>query len=192
MVLKASTMLPLGTPLPHFELPDVCSGQKISPESFAGKHALLVMFICRHCPYAIHVQEELPKLGRDYHQKSVGIVAISSNDIETYPQDAPPRLKEMAEALHLPFPYCYDESQEVAKAFTAACTPDFFVFDDERKLVYRGQLDDSRPGNGKPVTGRDVRMALEAVLNGRPVPGTQIPSAGCNIKWKPGNEPDYW
>ena len=191
MALKVSTMLPLGTPLPHFELPDVRTGHVISPESFAGKHAFLVMCICRHCPYVVHVQEELSKLGRDYQGKSIGIVAISSNDVKNYPHDSPVRLKEMAEELDFRFPYCYDESQEIAKAFTAACTPDFFVFNEERKLVYRGQLDDSRPGNGKPVTGRDLRTALDAVLGGKPVPMVQKPSAGCNIKWKAGNEPDY-
>ena len=192
MVLKVSTMLPLGTPLPHFELSDVRTGHLISPESFVGKPVILVMCICRHCPYVIHVQEELAKLGRDYQKKNVGILAMSSNDVKNYPQDSPARLKEMAEELDLPFPYCFDESQEVAKALTAACTPDFFVFNEERKLVYRGQLDDSRPGNGKPVTGRDLRTALDAVLGGKPVPIVQNPSAGCNIKWKSGNEPDYW
>lgn len=192
MVLKASTMLPLGTSLPHFALPDVRTGHDIFPDFFAGKRALLVMFICRHCPYVIHVQEELANFGRDYQEKPVGIVAISSNDVKQYPQDAPARLKEMAEELDFSFPYCYDESQDVAKAFTAACTPDFFVFNEDRKLVYRGQLDDSRPGNGKPVTGRDLRLALDAVLDGKPVPVVQTPSAGCNIKWKRGKEPDYW
>lgn len=192
MALKGSTMLPLGTPLPHFTLPDVRTNKVISPETFAEKEGLLVMFICRHCPYVIHVQEELGRLGRDYQHTRMGIVAISSNDVKNYPQDAPVRLKEMAEALRLPFPYCYDETQSVAKLFTAACTPDFFLFNGERKLVYRGQLDDSRPGNGKPVTGRDLRSAMDAVLNGKPVTETQQPSAGCNIKWKAGNEPDYW
>ena len=191
MALKDSTMLPLGTPLPHFELPDVRTSHVISPDIFGGKQAILVMFICRHCPYVIHVQEGLAKLGRDYQGKNVGIVAIGSNDVKKYPQDSPPRLKEMAEELGLTFPYCYDESQQVAKAFTAACTPDFFLFDGQRKLVYRGQLDDSRPGNGKPVTGLDLRRALDAVLEGKPVPVVQKPSAGCNIKWKTGNEPDY-
>ncbi len=192
MTLKNSTMLPLGKPLPHFELPDVRTHQMISPERFDGKDALLVMFICRHCPYVVHVQGELAKLGRDYHEKNVGMVAISSNDVKNYPQDLPARLKEMAEELGFAFPYCYDESQKVAKAFTAACTPDFFLFNKERKLVYRGQLDESRPGNGKPVTGRDLRTALDAVLDGEPVSDVQTPSAGCNIKWKAGNEPDYW
>lgn len=191
MALKDSTMLPLGTPLPHFELPDVRTGHMVSDESFVGKHAILVMCICRHCPYVVHVQEELAKLGRDYQLKNVGMVAISSNDVTRYPQDSPIRLKEMAEELDFRFPYCYDESQEVAKALTAACTPDFFVFNGERNLVYRGQLDDSRPGNGKAVTGRDLRMALEAVLDNQPVSVVQKPSAGCSIKWKIGNEPDY-
>jgi peroxiredoxin len=189
MALKDSTMLPLGTPLPHFELPDVVTGRRVSPEHFGGNAAILVMFICRHCPYVVHVREELAKLGRDYQGENVGIVAISSNDVKNYPQDSPQKLKEMAEELGLTFPYCYDESQEVAKAFTAACTPDFFLFNKERKLVYRGQLDDSRPGNGKPVTGLDLRRALDAVLKGMPVPVVQKPSAGCNIKWKAGNEP---
>ncbi|GJL67997.1 MAG: thioredoxin family protein [Nitrospirales bacterium] len=191
MALKDSTMLPLGTPLPHFELPDVRTGHLVSPENFAAKRAILVMCICRHCPYVVHVQEELAKLGRDFQKKNVGIVAVSSNDVKNYPQDSPASLKEMAQELDFRFPYCYDESQEVAKALTAACTPDFFVFNEERKLVYRGQLDDSRPGNEKPVTGQDLRTALEAVLDKKPVSVVQKPSAGCNIKWKTGNEPDY-
>jgi peroxiredoxin len=191
MALKASTMLPLGTPLPHFALPDVRTGHLVSEGAFAGNDAVLVMFICRHYPYVVHVQGELAKLGRDYQHKNVGIVAISSNDVKNYPQDSPPRLKEMAGELELTFPYLYDESQAVAKAFTAACTPDFFLFNHERKLVYRGQLDDSRPGNGKPVTGHDLRMALDATLGRMPLPALEKPSAGCNIKWKPGNEPDY-
>jgi peroxiredoxin len=191
MALKDSTMLPLGTALPHFELPDVRTGQMISPESFAGKRAILVMCICRHCPYVVHVQEELAQLGRDYQEKNVGIVAISSNDVNKYPQDSPLKLKAMAEEMDFRFPFCYDQSQEVAKALTAACTPDFFLFNEERKLVYRGQLDDSRPGNGKPVNGRDLRTALEAVLCGSTIPMVQKPSAGCGIKWKAGNEPDY-
>ena len=149
------------------------------------------MFICRHCPYVVHVQHELTKLGIDYQGKDLGILAISSNDVMGYPADAPPRLKEMVEQLGWQFPYCYDETQDVAKAFTAACTPDFFVFDRQRHLVYRGQLDESRPGNGKPVTGQDLRAALDAVLAGKPVSNRQHPSAGCNIKWKTGNEPDY-
>lgn len=191
MALTTSTMLSLGTPLPDFQLPDVVSGKIISPETFRDKKALLVMFICRHCPYVVHVREELAKLGRDYIDRGVGIVAISSNDAAQYPDDAPDKLKEMAEQLGFVFPLCYDESQEVAKRFTAACTPDFFLFDQNRRLVYRGQLDDSRPGNNIPVTGKDLRAAIEAVLAGRPISPDQKPSAGCNIKWKPGNEPDY-
>jgi len=191
MALKESTMLPLGRPMPDFQLPDVRTQTIISSETFREKAVLLVMFICRHCPYVVHVQEELTRLGRDYEGKDLGMVAISSNDVRNYPADAPSRLKEMAEQLGWAFPYCYDETQAVAKAFTAACTPDFFVFDHQRRLVYRGQLDASRPGNGQPVTGQDLRAALDAVLAKQPVPSAQRPSAGCNIKWKPGNEPDY-
>jgi peroxiredoxin len=185
-------MLDLGTQAPDFRLPDTVSGRTISLDTFAGKKALLVMFICRHCPYVQHVKDELARLGRDYGEKNVGIVAISSNDAEAYPDDAPASLKAMAEELGFNFPYCYDETQEVAKAYAAACTPDFYVFDEARRLVYRGQLDDSRPSNGKPVTGRDLRAAIDAVLRGQPVDPDQKPSLGCNIKWKPGNEPVYF
>lgn len=191
MALKESTMLALGTPMPDFALPDVRSQEIIRPKTFQDKVGLLVMFICRHCPYVVHVQEELTKLGREYQDKDLGILGVSSNDAAGYPADAPPRLQEMAEQLGWQFPYCYDETQSVAKAFTAACTPDFFVFDRQRYLVYRGQLDGSRPGNGQPVTGQDLRGALNAVLAGKPVNSQQRPSAGCNIKWKPGNEPGY-
>lgn len=191
MALTKSTMLPLGTSLPPFRLPEVVSGRMISEESFTGKSGLLVMFICRHCPYVVHVREELARLGRDYAKTNLGIVGISSNDVQQYPDDRPEQLKAMAEELQLRFPLCFDETQQVAKAFTAACTPDFFLFDADRRLVYRGQLDDSRPGNGKPVTGRDLRAAVDAVLAKKPVTVAQQPSAGCNIKWKPGNEPDY-
>ena len=191
MALKNSTMLPLGTPIPHFELLDVRSDKLVSSEQLARDRAVLVMFICRHCPYVVHVQEELANLGRDYQGTNLGMIAISSNDVKTYPQDAPQHLKNMAVELSFVFPYCYDESQAVAKAFTAACTPDFFVFDQEHKLVYRGQLDESRPGNGKPITGLDLRKALDAVLAGQAVSSVQKPSAGCNIKWKSGQEPDY-
>jgi len=191
MALKESTMLALGTSMPDFALSDVRSQEIINSETFQNKSALLVMFICRHCPYVVHVQEELTKLAQDYQDKDLGILGISSNDVSGYPADAPPRLQEMAEKLGWQFPYCYDETQAVAKAFTAACTPDFFLFDRQRHLVYRGQLDESRPGNGKPVTGQDLRAALDAVLSGQPVTSQQRPSAGCNIKWKPGNEPNY-
>lgn len=179
-------MLALGTPAPKFRLPDVVSGKDITLDSFAGKKGLLVMFICRHCPYVVHVGTELARLGADYEGSALGIVAISSNDVDNYPEDAPPRLKQQASELGFRFPYCHDASQETARAYTAACTPDFFLFDEDRKLAYRGQFDDSRPGNGKPVTGADLRAAIDAVLAGKPVNSAQKPSAGCNIKWKPG------
>ena len=191
MALTNSTMLALGTIVPDFELPDVVSGEMIRPDLFAGKQGLLVMFICRHCPYVVHVQQELGRLGQDYAEQSLGVVAISSNDVDNYPDDHPDRLRTMAREFEFTFPYCYDETQAVAKAFTAACTPDFFLFDKTRKLVYRGQLDDSRPGNGTPVTGKDLRAAIDAVLAEQPVSQDQRPSAGCNIKWKPGGVPDY-
>ena len=191
MALTKSTMLPLGTPLPHFELPDVVTGTRISSTQFIGTSGILVMFICRHCPYVIHVQEEISRLGREYGEKGISIVAISSNDREKYPDDRPEQLQAMARELGFTFPYCYDEGQEVAKAFTAACTPDFFLFDANQQLVYRGQFDDSRPGNGKPITGKDVRAAMDAVLSHQPVNQDQRPSAGCNIKWKVGESPNY-
>ena len=186
MALTPSTMLALGTPAPAFSLPDVVSGKMVSLETFKDAKALLVMFICRHCPYVVHVQEGLARLGRDYAGKPVGIVAISANDAANYPDDAPEQLKAMAATLGFTFPFCHDESQAVAQAYTAACTPDLFLFGPDRRLVYRGQLDDSRPGNGKPLTGRDLRQAIDAVLAGRVVPSDQKPSAGCNIKWKNG------
>jgi peroxiredoxin len=187
----SSTMLPLGTPAPPFSLRDVVSGKTYSLDSFADKTALLVMFICRHCPYVVHVQHEIARLGQDYADSALGIVAISSNDPQQYPDDAPERLKDMAQRLNFRFPLCFDETQEIAKAYKAACTPDFYLFDRERRLVYRGQLDDSRPGNNKPVTGRDLRAAIEAALTGKPVLAEQKPSIGCGIKWKPGNAPSY-
>ncbi len=180
----ASVMLPLGTPAPPFSLPDVVSGNLYSLNSFAGKAALLVMFICRHCPYVEHVEQELAKLGKDYAGRGLGIIGISSNDPVGYPDDAPPRLKEMAERLGFTYPFCFDESQDVAKAYRAACTPDFYLFDQDRRLVYRGQLDDSRPGSNKPVTGRDLRAAIDATLAGKPVDSNQKASIGCSIKWK--------
>ena len=180
----ASVMLPLGTPAPPFSLHDVVSGQIYSLDSFAGKTALLVMFICRHCPYVEHVEHELAKIGRDYTNTELGIIGISSNDPAQYPDDSPPRLKEMAERLGFTFPFCFDETQDVAKAYRAACTPDFYLFDRDRRLLYRGQLDDSRPGSNKPVTGRDLRAAIDAVLAGKPVDRNQKASIGCSIKWK--------
>ena len=192
MVLTASTMLALGTQAPDFSLTDLRSGTKsISLKSFSDREGLLVMFICSHCPYVKHVQDELARLGQDYQQRSLGIVAISSNDPTVQPEDAPNKLKQMAERLGFTFPYCFDETQEVAKAYTAACTPDFFLFDNERKLVYRGQLDDSRPGNDQPINGHSLRAAIGAVLERRPVSADQRASLGCNIKWKKGNEPIY-
>lgn len=192
MARTASTMLALGTQAPDFQLPNVVSGETVSLATFAGKQALLVMFICRHCPFVKHIQDELAKLGQDYAEKSVGIVAISANDAANYPDDAPDSLKIMAKELGFPFPLCYDANQETAKAYTAACTPDFFLFDASQQLVYRGQLDDSRPGNDKSVTGQDLRAAIDAVLNNQAVSPDQKPSIGCNIKWKAGNEPSYY
>ena len=186
-----SVMLALGTMAPPFALRDVVSGQVYTLDSFAGKSALLVMFLCRHCPYVVHVQDEIAKLGLDYAKSALGMVGISSNDPGHYPDDAPERLKEMAQRLGFRFPFCFDETQEVAKAYKAACTPDFYLFDKERRLVYRGQLDDSRPGTSKPVTGRDLRAAIDAVLADQPVQSKQKASIGCSIKWKPGNAPDY-
>jgi peroxiredoxin len=192
MVLTSSTMLPLGTKAPDFALTDVVSGKTISLKTFADKKALLVMFICQHCPFVKHVKKELARIGQDYGEKSLGIVAISANDVANYPDDSPDKLKKMATELGFNFPICYDRSQEIAKAYTAACTPDFFLFDETQKLVYRGQLDDSRPSNNLPVTGQDLRAAIDAVLAGKKVNGEQKPSIGCNIKWKPGNEPAYF
>lgn len=177
-------MLPIGTAAPDFQLPDVVSGESISLDRFKDKKALLVMFICRHCPFVKHVQRELAQIGKDYASKSLGVVAISSNDASAYPDDSPTSLREMATELGLNFPFCYDESQDSARAYDAACTPDFFVFDAGRRLAYRGQLDDSRPGNGIPVTGRDLRAAINALLNDQPVDANQKPSIGCNIKWR--------
>jgi peroxiredoxin len=192
MVRTASTMLPLGTVAPAFDLPDVVSGAKISINSFADKKALLVMFISVHCPFVKHIQTELALLGRDYLEYGLGIVAISSNDAVKYPDDGPVSLKAMATELGIKYPICYDETQQVAIAYTAACTPDFFLFDADRRLSYRGQLDDSRPSNGKPVTGKDLRAAIISVLSGEMVDVNQRPSIGCNIKWIEGNAPEYF
>ena len=186
-------MLPLGTAAPAFSLQDVVSGRNVSLADVSdGKGGLLVMFICAHCPFVIHVQDELARLGRDYGSDGLGIVAISSNSVITHPEDAPGRLRAMAEGLGFNFPYLYDESQAVAKAYTAACTPDFFLFDADNRLAYRGRLDGSRPGNGISVDGRDLRSAIDSVLAGSEVSETQLPSAGCNIKWAPGNAPAYF
>ena len=184
MARTESTMLPLGTTAPPFSLPDVSTGALVSLRNYAGKQALLVMFICRHCPYVKHVQQELARLGKDYVQRELGIVAISSNDAAAYPDDAPDSLREMVQQVGFNFPLCYDETQDVARAYAAACTPDFFLFDKDRKLVYRGQLDDSRPKTDRPVTGSDLRAAIDAVLSGNVVSADQKPSLGCNIKWR--------
>lgn len=192
MVLVNSTMRSLGSSAPDFSLPNVIDGKNYGLQDFAGKKALLIMFICRHCPYVVHVQEELAKLGADYAAEDIAIVAISSNDAEKHLDDAPEKLKEFAQKLGFNFPLLYDETQSVAKEYTAACTPDFFLYDSGRKLTYRGQLDSSRPKSSIPVTGEDLRQAIDCVLKGQTVSADQKPSAGCNIKWKPGNEPSYF
>ena len=184
-------MLTLGTAAPDFSLPDT-NGKTISLADFKNAPAVLVLFICNHCPYVKHLRAELARLAREYQAKGAAVVGISSNDAQKYPDDGPARMASEAKLAGYTFPYLYDERQTVAKAYRAACTPDFFLFDREHKLVYRGQFDDSRPGNSVPVTGRDLRAALDAVLAGKPVQATQKPSLGCNIKWKPGNEPDYF
>jgi peroxiredoxin len=190
MVSVESTMLPIGTKAPNFSLPDT-EGKAVSHTDFVGK-PLLVMFICNHCPYVLHVRPELAKIGREYSEKGVAIVAISANDAKNYPADSPEKMKEEKANAGYVFPYLYDESQEVAKAYTAACTPDFFLFDAEHKLYYRGRLDESRPKNEALLTGADLRAALDAVLAGAPPPEIQRPSMGCNIKWKEGNAPQYF
>ena len=190
MAATASTMLPLGTAAPDFHLPDA-AGLLVSRDDFAGSPALLVMFLCNHCPYVVHVAEELVRLAREYQERGVGVVAISSNDVAQHPEDGPARMAEVAAAMGATFPYLYDETQAVAKAYHAACTPDFFLFGADHRLAYRGQLGGARPGSDVPVSGHDLRAALDAVLAGRRVPEPQTPSLGCSIKWKPGNEPDY-
>ncbi len=184
-------MLKLGTNAPDFNLKDVTSGDSISLQNFVhpakggvNKKALLVIFLCRHCPYVKHVEKEIAKIATDYKSSDLGIIGISSNDPAAYPEDSPESLAEQAKELNFIFPYCFDETQEVGRAYNAACTPDFFLFDQNRKLVYRGQLDDSRPGNQEPVNGHSLRAAIEAVLNGQPVDKNQKPSMGCSIKWK--------
>ena len=177
-------MLPLGTVAPAFQLPDAVSGRMISFDDVQGAQGTVVMFICNHCPYVLLVLDELLRLAREYQAKGIGFVAISANDVENYPQDAPDKMAELARDRDFPFPYLYDESQDVAKAYDAACTPEFYVFDRDKKLFYRGRMDEATPGNGKPVTGRDLRQALDALLTGGAPPTDQYPSMGCNIKWK--------
>ena len=194
MAQTASTnrgdLLALGSPAPNFTLPDVISGRTVSLNDVAGQKALLVIFLCRHCPYVQHVKSVVGQLAKDYASRGLAVVAISANDAAAYPDDAPASLKALAQEEGYAFPFLYDETQAVAKAYTALCTPDPFLFDGQRRLVYRGQLDETRPG-GRPATGRDVRAAIDAVLAGRPVPAEQRPSIGCSIKWKPGHAPAY-
>lgn len=187
-----STMLDLGTRAPDFSLPDVCSGKTVSLDSLSDGKALFVVFMCAHCPYVQLVEEELAAIARDYQNKGLRMVGISSNDAENYPGDTPDKLKEQAERLGFTFPYLYDEDQSAAKAYRAACTPDLYLFDADLKLAYRGQLDDARPRNGLSVTGKNLRNAINSVLAGEEVTESQLPATGCNIKWKPGNEPDYF
>jgi peroxiredoxin len=191
MVKTVSTMLPLGTEAPDFELLNL-DGRMVKRDDFRGAKALLVMFICNHCPFVKHIADELARLGSDYQAQGVAVVAINSNDASKYPDDSPERMIHEAEERGYTFPYLYDETQEVAHDYRAACTPDFFLFDADFKLVYRGQLDSSRPGNGVPVNGEDLRKAMDAVLKAQPIPEPHRPSIGCNIKWREGNEPDYW
>jgi thiol-disulfide isomerase/thioredoxin len=184
MAKTPSTMLALGTKAPHFKLKDVVHGELISIDDSTQAKATVVMFICNHCPYVKHVNPELVLLAEDYNQKDVRFIAINSNDVKTYPDDSPLNMKQVATELNYPFPYLFDETQEVAQAYQAACTPDFFVFNHTNDLVYRGQLDDSRPGNGIELSGHSIRLALDSILHDKPVPSDQRPSIGCNIKWK--------
>jgi peroxiredoxin len=186
-----STMLEIGTLAPDFTLPDT-EGKMLSRDHFKGKKGLLVMFLSNHCPFVKHIRHELRNVAEEYQKKDVGVVAIMSNNVQTHPADSPAKMAEEAENIGYTFPYLYDETQLVARAYRAACTPDLFLFNNDFKLVYRGQFDGSRPGNQVPVTGIDLRKALDAMLAGEQVPENQIPSVGCNIKWKPGNEPDYF
>jgi peroxiredoxin len=191
MVQTPSTMLPLGTPAPDFSLVEPATGKTWTLSDFRAP-TLVVMFICNHCPFVIHVRDEFSRLARDYAGRGVDFVAINANSAESHPQDGPAHMAALAGELGWTFPFLFDETQAVAKAYHAACTPDFYVFDRERRLRYRGQLDDSRPSNAQPVTGADLRAAIDAAAAGRPAPAVQRPSIGCNIKWKPGNEPDYF
>jgi thiol-disulfide isomerase/thioredoxin len=192
MATVPSTMLALGTSVPDFTLTDAVSGRRVSPGDHRGAPALLVMFICNHCPFVKHVLPELGRLERDYAAKGLALIAINANDPEAFPADAPPEMERLARDEGWGFPFAFDETQEVAKAFQAACTPDFYLFDREGMLVYRGQLDGSRPSNGVPVTGADLRRAIEAALVGRAVAGEQRPSVGCNIKWRKGSAPAWF
>jgi peroxiredoxin len=191
MAQTPSTMADLDTPAPHFNLPEPATGETVAMADFAGAPALVVMFICNHCPFVKHIREELVRFGKDAQDLGAAVVAISSNDAEKYPDDNAVAIAKEVEEVGYTFPYLFDETQEIAKAYRAACTPDFFVYDAQRLLKYRGQFDAARPGNDEPITGADLRTALEHVLKGQPVPEPHTPSIGCNIKWIPGNEPDY-
>ncbi|MEX2496694.1 MAG: thioredoxin family protein [Woeseia sp.] len=191
MVQTTSQMLALGTEAPDFSLPNA-DGKVWSLDGAAGADAYLVMFICNHCPFVKHVREQLARLGKDYASRNVAAFAVNSNDYDAQPDDSPEKMREEAKSWGYTFPYLVDRDQSVAKAYRAACTPDFYVFDGSRRLVYRGQLDDSRPSNDEPITGRDVRAALDAILAGKQVQQDQTPSIGCNIKWRPGNAPEYF
>ncbi|MDZ7771951.1 MAG: thioredoxin family protein [Balneolaceae bacterium] len=192
MSATPSTMLDLGTRAPDFQLTDALSGREVSLDDYEGAEALLVVFMCNHCPYVKHILPEFVDLAREYASRGVEVVAVSSNDVSNYPDDRPEKMKELGEELDFPFPYLYDESQEVARRYRAACTPDFFLFDSDLELVYRGQFDESRPGNDEPVDGSDLREALDLLLEKGETLERQKPSMGCNIKWKAGNEPDYF
>ena len=191
MTQTTSTMMALGTKAPYFSLQDTYENT-VSLSDFDQAEALLVMFICNHCPFVKHIREQLASIGAEYQERGVGVAAIMSNDIAIQAADSPDKMQDEVRLVGYTFPYLYDEKQEVAKAYHATCTPDFFLFNKERNLVYRGQLDDARPTNNEQVTGADLRTALDALLSGRPIPASQKPSIGCNIKWKPGNEPDYF
>ena len=190
MAVTPSSMAPLGTAAPEFSLPEPRTGKTVTLDDVATDQGTLVMFVCNHCPFVVHVNPELVRLANDYLAKGIGVVAISSNDVASHPQDGPDAMAQRAVELGYPFPYLYDADQSVARAYDARCTPDFFLYDGARRLVYRGQLDGSRPGNGVPLTGEDLRTALDALLAGTAPDARQRPSAGCNIKWQPGNEPD--
>jgi len=190
MTATPSTMLALGTPLPSFRLPDL-DGRLVSPDDVRDAPALLVAFICHHCPFVRHIRSAFARFARDYQARGLAVIAINSNDVDEFPEDGPDGMRQESRDAGYVFPYLFDESQQIAKSFRAACTPDLFLFDATRALVYRGQFDGSRPRNTVPVTGRDLRAACDALLDGQPVPPGQTPSVGCNIKWKPGNEPNY-
>lgn len=192
MARTPTVQLELGYQAPEFSLPNVVSNSLTTYKDVSGEKATVVMFICNHCPFVVHVLDELMRIGNDYKNRGIGFVAVSANDVANYPDDSPEKMKELALRKEFPFPYLYDESQEVAKAYTAACTPDFSVFNSDDVCVYRGQLDDSRPGNNEPVNGKDLREVLDKLIEGKSISTEQRPSLGCNIKWKAGNEPSYY